>query len=794
MKSNQIKWMHIVLLILIISALEATAATIKSAKSGYWFNTGTWVGGVVPSETDDVIISDKHTIDVFGAQTTHFSVNLCQNLTVQPLGVLTIGHNHVSNNSTINITGNLLCDGAIWRGNVTGTSNLNGNNSLIVFQIQNVDLTVSGKGYFGPGSIQYNVTGQDKNIVISHQYVVTDLDFYVNADFPVKMEIDRFAYIYVRRNLGLTGRVYAEMKATTSVQCFLYGTLVAGNVWLLNPQGSTSPTVLEIKPQASLTANMFNKNSSDKNSVGGFKVIVHENGTLRSAYGGNDPKVLASNDNNLQIIENSGARVVGWHTIKFPTASGLKSKIDPFLPKNSTSIESDFSDVYSASHIAGWYHFTDKPYLKEGKDALKELGPTHIKLAFSVQKWKPFENYPFNHNWGDYPKLIDYAKDPYWVEVFSDSHYRKYTFWTTPRNLNNGQYKSGAHLNLKLFWEEEEEFYELAKYLLQTYPNKEFVFQNWEGDWMLRGSGVNWENDPSLIPSNLEIMLEGMRRMFQARQRGVERAREEVGGSARVMHAIEINKLYTYKNNKYQTMMELNVPCLVSEVVTHCRLDLVSWSAYDGIFGNVKEDFPIGLGKGIEVLETYLNPTGYCQKLPVQIGEIGFNENPKYRPSGLTDSLLKDYYERLAGLARYKNIQAFFLWNLYCSGQQGITLEKGVEYDPVWLTPYLDGKWVIKPDGTKGFSGQKFLSFKNKLEPYTGISKLKPDMDIVFSNGILTIPDELMNLTFEIIDLNGIVLKKFNRIPTLNLNDFGKGVYILSNSDRIFKANKIIIH
>jgi len=173
---------------------------------------------------------------------------------------------------------------------------------------------------------------------------------------------------------------------------------------------------------------------------------------------------------------------------------------------------------------------------------------------------------------------------------------------------------------------------------------------------MLRGSGVKWENDASLIPSDLETKLEGMRRMFQAQQRGVERARQEVGGSSRVMHAIEINKLYAYKDDRYQTMMELNVPCLLSDVVTHCRGDLVSWSAYDGIFGKVRDDFPIGLARGIEVIEAYINPTGYCNKLPVQIGEIARDENGWYKQ---TDAVLRNFHEKLAGLARYKNIQAY---------------------------------------------------------------------------------------------------------------------------------------
>lgn len=780
-----------ILIIVIINSLVLNAATIRSAKSGYWFSNDTWVGGVIPNELDDVVISDKDTIHIFEVQSTDFSLKLCRNLTVNPLAMLSIGHNNASNNSSINVSGNLICDGVIWRGNTIGTSSLNEFNSLFVFDVDKNNVLITGRGYFGPESIQFNVTGEKRQIRISHYYIVTDSDFYINSDFPVELEIERPSYIYVRQNFGLTGKTYETMQSTTAVNCVIKGIVVADNVWLLNPPESKNLTSLNIHSYGSLTTNMFNKGSNEKNSGLGFKVIVYEQGTLRSSYGCNDPKNLAAQDQNLEIVENVGANVVGWNTIKFPTASSLQAAIKPYLPMNSTSIESDFSNVYSASHIAGWYHLTNKPYLIEGKDALKELGSTHIKLSMGTQNNKLFSNYPFNHNWPAYTKLIDIAKDPNWDNVFSDSHYEKYTFWATTRSLNDGQYKSGAHINLPLYWAEEEEFYQLAKHLLITYPNKEFVFQNWEGDWMLRGSGVKWESDPSLIPLDLETKLEGMRRMFHAQQRGIERARQENWGSSRVMHAIEINKLFAYKDSKYQTMMELNVPCLLSDVVTHCRSDLVSWSAYDGIFGKISNDFPIGLAKGIEVIESYINPTGYCNKLPVQIGEIAFDENGWYK---YTDTRLKDHHEKLAGLARYKNIQAYFLWNLYCTGAQGITLERGKEYDPKWLTPYLDGKWVIKPNGDYGISGQKFISFKNKLDTETGYKNLKSNINIVLSDGILNIPEELSNITFEIINMNGVVIKKFSGVSKVDLTYFQKGIYILHAKDYTLQSKKIIVN
>jgi hypothetical protein len=318
-----------------------------------------------------------------------------------------------------------------------------------------------------------------------------------------------------------------------------------------------------------------------------------------------------------------------------------------------------------------------------------------------------FSAYPFNHNWPNFQTLTQIAQHQFIDSLFSRSHIKTHTFWTTSKN--KGDWKQGPDFDHQSYLNEEQQFYDLTVHLLTTYGqmDKKFVYQNWEGDWMLRGQGVLWEQNPSLIPDDVNWDIEGMARMFRVRQRGTERARNEFPSSvAKVFHGIEFNKLWWNDNGTRKTMMDSNIPCVVADVVPKARIDLSSWSAYDGSWTNSANPHGHAMWRGLEMAR-YLTTESqdFPTAFPVQIGEFAINENPPYNGNN-NQALINERYGRYVGLTLALGIPNFYLWNLYCSGQQGgpngFTWQKGVQYDTDFLYDWMDGKWLIEPDGSWG--------------------------------------------------------------------------------------------
>jgi hypothetical protein len=321
---------------------------------------------------------------------------------------------------------------------------------------------------------------------------------------------------------------------------------------------------------------------------------------------------------------------------------------------------------------------------------------------------------------------------------------------------------------------------------------------------MLRGQGVLWEQNPALIPVYVDWEIEGMARMFRARQRGTERARNEYDNiNAKVFHAIEFNKLWWNDSGTRRTMMESGIPCVAADVITKTRLDLSSWSAYDGRWTNSSNPHGHALWKGLEMAKYFTNETGEVPfNTPVQVGEFALNENPPYNGNN-NQSVIENRYGRYIGVALGLDIPNFYLWNLYGSGQQGgpagFTWEKDTQYDDAFLYQWLDGKWIIEPDGSWGFAAAFLMEqWANLMD----VNDLTAGAEELFlypnpTSEFFRLNDIKSPAIVSIIDTNGKLVTSFNHQPgsTIDVSYLQSGVYYVKvlNSDIKNKTIKLII-
>lgn len=727
---------QILIWIFVLTLKSAYSATIVSASSGLWSNTSTWVGGIIPASADDIVIQNGHIIDLDVPYSGN-TVVIGRNLTVQINGILRLGYNGINQSKKYGLTGNLLCDGTISAGRNVPVDGNSGegliftNNSSLVMILTSNSTSISGKGYLHPQDLIINNSSTSKELIVDHYNIMLAGSLKVLGTAPTSVIIEKYCYLNVNGTLGITGGTYAETPTNTIASLSIKGIVFTKDLSLFT-KNATSGSSITLQPEGVISANQLNGGANITSAAGGFALTLNTSSIFRCGKGLAGPVQLANADPNF-AVNNSGT--IKLHYAQTLTTGTQVMNLISTFDKNNFQQVAPIRDKVGATHIAGWYNFTTRPFLLEGKDRFKDWGSRNIKTTISPDNGKMDNAYPFNHTWPEFSQPVEVVKHEFVDSLFSDPYFKTHAFWAPSKGVN-GFFKDGADRNHNRYLEIENQMYLTAREILLKYGNmgKKFIFQNWEGDWMLRNNYAQWESDPNTIPDDINWQIEGMARMWRAHMRGIEKAISEFpAATSKIQYAVEFNRVYYNVNGVRQTLMDLNIPTVVEDVLPKVRMHLSSWSSYDGIFDEPStRPFPTGLWNGMEIAAYYTNDTKNIGGIPVQIGEIGINENPPFQ--GLSNATIIDRYDKLVAMVSKLGVQNLYIWNLYGSGEQSVQLEKGVKYDPAYLYQVLDGKWVIEPDNTYGLAA-KHLKDNYFLAGNQPPLVVKPIEDLFLSKG-----------------------------------------------------------
>lgn len=439
-------------------------------------------------------------------------------------------------------------------------------------------------------------------------------------------------------------------------------------------------------------------------------------------------------------------------------------------------------DRVGVTHVGGGYHFTDGDFLNEGAKRIRALGSRVIKVWFHhVAGDDPYNKYPYNSEWpSSFDSMVDIAQSAYFRELFQRD-FR--TFALVAYAHVDGGYDDGYKhyfirgISDKQLRQEEQGFYELTKYLLETYrgTGTEFVLQHWQGDWAILPFDERKQISAHQLkgddPEPTQTAIDGMVRWLNARQRGVERARSEIDSDVIVLHAAEINMAVRAMRGQKR---------VINTVIPETTVDLVSHNSYTEMWAALRQMNPNEAPSYFQSILDYVNentpdPSQYAEsvlpdsKKNVFVGEYGL-------PFAVVGGEKATQITKLA---------------------THTSLEWGVPYTIFWQIYDNEGGkgfWLIRPDGTKTPLWTYFESIvtENSLLSLPKYTELVFDFNTSVEGHEVnpnTSKDKSRSLTFrcselEFLDTNGQPFKhydigRFKDEPILT-----SGVSYTENNDR----------
>lgn len=361
----------------------------------------------------------------------------------------------------------------------------------------------------------------------------------------------------------------------------------------------------------------------------------------------------------------------------------IKHKLD----ENARFSDKPIAEIVGSTHVKTNYYFGDQDSLNQGADQLLEMRSKVVKVWLSMGKAEdPSVMYRWNSDWPEFDSLVEVAKHPYWKKFF-DKPFKTFIM-NVLEEVPMQTYYWRNNFTPEQEAEVEKQMYELAKHFLTEYQGtgKTFIFSNHETDWHLEDDWGNWE-----IEAEDHVYQNGIR-WFNARQRGVRKAQNEIGmtNGVQVYHAGEV--VHVIKS------MKENQKNMVNQILPYVDFDMISYSCWDStVIGGIQTKEV--LKEALDYIESNLyenkneqadtSKNNYVGKKRIFIGEFGVPEND-YNEAlqlGLTQNVVEAGIEWGCPYIVY--------WQLYCNEPRpDVKL-------PATKNEQNRGFWLIRPDGTK---------------------------------------------------------------------------------------------
>ncbi len=335
----------------------------------------------------------------------------------------------------------------------------------------------------------------------------------------------------------------------------------------------------------------------------------------------------------------------------------------------------DMRDILGVNHINVLYTVTDKDALNEGADSILEMGSRVIKITMR-EAMTP--HYRHNSQWPEVTSLAQLAQSPILRELFGKPFTTYAVMAFRPGKPVLYQVDGMTPDDVQA---EKDAFYELTRHFLTTYrgTGKTFILQDWEGDWVLTNPPLDMDkvSDP--------VAVQGMIDWLNARQDGVDRARDELGmDGVRVFHASEVNLL---------TKAMAGKPTMTNNVLPNTHCDLYSYSAYDTMVQGREK-----LRASLEYLKSKAPDSRWFGDDNIYIGEFGWPET--LVPEEKRLEFIRDSVE----IGLECGAQYLLFWALYDDGIRDPDVASKLSLDTLdrpLTNDDMVGNWLIRPDGTK---------------------------------------------------------------------------------------------